>query len=129
TLLLTCSPTSSSIVANPPSLFLCLFFQCTRPHRHLHPFPTRRSSDLADRLQPDLLMGRPRGDPGERGHPGPNSRGPLEFGPGCRSEEHTSELQSRSDLVCRLLLEKKKNIIQKNVQELYCETTSTSSSM
>src|SRR3989440_1510793 len=26
-----------------------------------------------------------------------------------RSEEHTSELQSRSDLVCRLLLEKKKN--------------------
>src|SRR5690349_22780430 len=35
--------------------------------------------------------------------------------PGCqfaaenRSEEHTSELQSRRDLVCRLLLEKKKN--------------------
>src|SRR5947207_7060291 len=29
---------------------------------------------------------------------------PLE----CRSEEHTSELQSHSDLVCRLLLEKKK---------------------
>src|SRR2546428_8880669 len=27
---------------------------------------------------------------------------------GIRSEEHTSELQSRSDLVCRLLLEKKK---------------------
>src|SRR2546421_997716 len=27
-----------------------------------------------------------------------------------RSEEHTSELQSRSDLVCRLLLEKKKKI-------------------
>src|SRR2546421_8157405 len=26
----------------------------------------------------------------------------------ARSEEHTSELQSRSDLVCRLLLEKKK---------------------
>src|SRR3982750_5012278 len=42
------------------------------------------------------------------------------FKPGCssarraaadaRSEEHTSELQSRSDLVCRLLLEKKKKI-------------------
>jgi len=30
-----------------------------------------------------------------------------------RSEEHTSELQSRSDLVCRLLLEKKKNIKKK----------------
>src|SRR5579875_4206293 len=29
-------------------------------------------------------------------------------GPRARSEEHTSELQSHSDLVCRLLLEKKK---------------------
>src|SRR5438034_6099473 len=29
-----------------------------------------------------------------------------------RSEEHTSELQSHSDLVCRLLLEKKKNEIK-----------------
>src|SRR5256886_8391530 len=29
-----------------------------------------------------------------------------------RSEEHTSELQSQSNLVCRLLLEKKKKIIQ-----------------
>src|SRR2546430_12713890 len=29
--------------------------------------------------------------------------------PGRRSEEHTSELQSQSNLVCRLLLEKKKN--------------------
>src|SRR2546428_10036585 len=36
---------------------------------------------------------------------------PLVSGSGTtlRSEEHTSELQSRSDLVCRLLLEKKKN--------------------
>src|SRR5687768_18133618 len=33
----------------------------------------------------------------------------LDF-PGIRSEEHTSELQSRLHLVCRLLLEKKKNI-------------------
>src|ERR1019366_8923739 len=31
----------------------------------------------------------------------------LPFG-GCRSEEHTSELQSLTNLVCRLLLEKKK---------------------
>src|SRR5688572_33508977 len=30
-------------------------------------------------------------------------------GPPRRSEEHTSELQSQSNLVCRLLLEKKKN--------------------
>src|SRR5438132_8897392 len=34
------------------------------------------------------------------GRPGPSGSG--------RSEEHTSELQSHSDLVCRLLLEKKK---------------------
>src|SRR5699024_12844731 len=33
------------------------------------------------------------------------NRGERRF---CRSEEHTSELQSRFDLVCRLLLEKKK---------------------
>src|SRR5699024_11321680 len=32
---------------------------------------------------------------------------------GHRSEEHTSELQSRFDLVCRLLLDKKKNHIRK----------------
>src|SRR5216683_7833474 len=32
-----------------------------------------------------------------------------------RSEEHTSELQSRSDLVCRLLLEKKKTTVYKDV--------------
>src|SRR2546427_8114177 len=42
-------------------------------------------------------------------------RAPLPCGLGCdfcgtdRSEEHTSELQSQSNLVCRLLLEKKKN--------------------
>src|SRR5690606_40750742 len=32
-----------------------------------------------------------------------------------RSEEHTSELQSRENLVCRLLLEKKKNLIRKEL--------------
>src|SRR5438874_9868147 len=39
-----------------------------------------------------------------------NVRAALEQGVSCvvRSEEHTSELQSRRDLVCRLLLEKKK---------------------
>src|SRR5438034_8301859 len=37
------------------------------------------------------------------------SRTRTRVGPSCtRSEEHTSELQSHSDLVCRLLLEKKK---------------------
>src|SRR3712207_8833617 len=38
--------------------------------------------------------------------PGPPLNGPT------RSEEHTSELQSRQYLVCRLLLEKKKNRIR-----------------
>src|SRR5260221_10827081 len=32
-----------------------------------------------------------------------------------RSEEHTSELQSHSDIVCRLLLEKKKKVIRTSV--------------
>src|SRR2546427_1294570 len=34
---------------------------------------------------------------------------PQGIAPRARSEEHTSELQSQSNLVCRLLLEKKKN--------------------
>src|SRR5258707_7266071 len=38
-----------------------------------------------------------------------------------RSEEHTSELQSRQYLVCRLLLEKKKNITETNIEA--CTTT------
>src|SRR2546427_6482193 len=45
--------------------------------------------------------------------PGPPQRKPLERTLAerrrLRSEEHTSELQSQSNLVCRLLLEKKKN--------------------
>src|SRR5216683_7384278 len=42
--------------------------------------------------------------------PSPCKRVVLARPPPLRSEEHTSELQSRSDLVCRLLLEKKKHI-------------------
>src|SRR5260221_7706746 len=38
----------------------------------------------------------------------PSHSGCAHSTPGDRSEEHTSELQSHSDLVCRLLLEKKK---------------------
>src|SRR3989442_8752655 len=71
-------------------------------------FPTRRSSDLQltcsssrdDRTRPSCLgpMGRRHRErsrfSSERKH--------------VRSEEHTSELQSRPHLVCRLLLEKKK---------------------
>src|SRR5688572_31662831 len=35
----------------------------------------------------------------------------------CRSEEHTSELQSQSNLVCRLLLEKKKKTIHSKIYQ------------
>src|SRR5699024_11266698 len=64
----------------------------------LHSFPTRRSSDLGS----DLSAPSPRSgllDPAFSALT-PRRR--------PRSEEHTSELQSRFDLVCRLLLEKKK---------------------
>src|SRR5438067_7696062 len=45
---------------------------------------------------------------------------------GARSEEHTSELQSRFDLVCRLLLEKKKRLARRalhSAQVVLSETT------
>src|SRR5690625_6479612 len=42
---------------------------------------------------------------------------PRTRGGGSRSEEHTSELQSRGHLVCRLLLEKKKKKRQKQTKE------------
>src|SRR5438034_7289846 len=38
-----------------------------------------------------------------------------------RSEEHTSELQSHSDLVCRLLLEKKKKSAEDSINTTGCE--------
>src|SRR5207249_9836307 len=54
-----------------------------------------------DRAADDLLRLRRRSPlAAQRRHPKPDER----------SEEHTSELQSRFDLVCRLLLEKKKKI-------------------
>src|SRR5206468_11982918 len=103
--------------------------QASVPHQHLHSFPTRRSSDL-DIIAADPCLQR-------NGCPAPSPAADthgwswavavpptfLRFGPEtfrstlmptrrkvggtARSEEHTSELQSRSDLVCRLLLEKK----------------------
>src|SRR2546430_3060849 len=42
-----------------------------------------------------------------------------------RSEEHTSELQSQSNLVCRLLLEKKKNIAP-STDRTYLHTSASS---
>src|SRR5207302_10259000 len=91
-----------------PSSFL--FFSSSAPHPDLHSFPTRRSSDLSIdslyhvavalevplRLLTDVRAGSARC----------SSSTP-------RSEEHTSELQSRENLVCRLLLEKKKKNMQK----------------
>src|SRR5215469_10753577 len=58
-------------------------------------------------LFPYTTLFRSRRDPGrhqDRGRARPHLRPDLS----PRSEEHTSELQSRRDLVCRLLLEKKK---------------------
>src|SRR5438034_2824683 len=43
-------------------------------------------------------------------------RGTENVVPPSRSEEHTSELQSHSDLVCRLLLEKKKTLSARYLQ-------------
>src|SRR5439155_24452331 len=81
-----------------PSLTATLFFYRSRDHRDLHSFPTRRSSDL--------LVARPAaGGLGMVGEIAHVRVGLLES---FRSEEHTSELQSRGHLVCRLLLEKKK---------------------
>src|SRR5690606_41970465 len=90
----------------------------------LHSFPTRRSSDLR---QPDRVRGTRRPQPRPPRLPRlrrrqaqqprplrpqqgqPQRRHLRRQRPTPRSEEHTSELQSRENLVCRLLLEKKKN--------------------
>src|SRR6476620_12737238 len=48
----------------------------------------------------------------ERGSALRQLRAPVLFARHGRSEEHTSELQSRQYVVCRLLLEKKKNLLK-----------------
>src|SRR5439155_16752560 len=103
-----------------PSLFLFLFY-CSADHRDLHSFPTRRSSDLrcrdcrwAHRRAADRAGGRvrarsPPAAPGRRKAGKASNRFcPRGQPSAARSEEHTSEFQSRGHLVCRLLLEKKK---------------------
>src|SRR5690606_40041860 len=97
-------------------------------HRDLHSFPTRRSSDLLRALincsEPVrheshvafLERYRPYGLDERALHTcyamAENTfavtQSDLDRPPTLRSEEHTSELQSRENLVCRLLLEKKK---------------------
>src|SRR6266536_29682 len=67
-----------------------------------HGKPRARAARPLPRLE-RLAQPQPRSDAG------PDRRRSLRKGRfGQRSEEHTSELQSRVDLVCRLLLEKKK---------------------
>src|SRR5260221_9294584 len=51
----------------------------------------------------------------------PNATSEEVIARGVRSEEHTSELQSHSDLVCRLLLEKKKNTTINNLTILHTQ--------
>src|SRR5438034_5752170 len=80
------------------------------PRSTLFPYTTLFRSPVGT---PDVLHGRRERSEGvdhaPRGY-GLRRRGrdPFRF---SRSEEHTSELQSHSDLVCRLLLEKKKKNI------------------
>src|SRR5690606_40781355 len=102
-----------------PCLVVYLFSRpSSRPHRHPPSFPTRRSSDLFIRWRCrsgeltwfgcfTYLDFDRRSSCANYANLGFWSR--LELNPnGSRSEEHTSELQSRENLVCRLLLEKKK---------------------
>src|SRR2546430_4212222 len=74
------------------------------PRSTLFPYTTLFRSQV-------LRVPRPFTDQHQRGRHEPFSRHSLRRSPPqrtARSEEHTSELQSQSNLVCRLLLEKKK---------------------
>src|SRR5437867_5348225 len=94
------------------------FFYCSAHHRDLHSFPTRRSSDLDYReVKPMDATSAARAFDAVSAarifiaEHFPECAAALLAGSaarGNRSEEHTSELQSPYDLVCRLLLEKKK---------------------
>src|SRR5438132_8807929 len=81
------------------------------PRSTLFPYTTLFRSGVAGAIQPAGVLRRPEtaGDAVRLGHDGRRPGGPGDLH--ARSEEHTSELQSHSDLVCRLLLEKKKNYI------------------
>src|SRR3712207_8865115 len=81
-------------------------FRSGGSHVRREPGGVRRAADRPVRRQPRRERG-----VGGRGAvaPGPGGRRPRRLRGDGRSEEHTSELQSRQYLVCRLLLEKKKN--------------------
>src|SRR5690606_40606284 len=102
-------------------LACCFFFCCYGRPRDLHSFPTRRSSDLLACHEPagvsDLArQARKAASDRKTARVGVRKRALVHRlrrcfggqGDNRRSEEHTSELQSRENLVCRLLLEKKK---------------------
>src|SRR5687768_18187978 len=94
------------------------FFQLSGNHRHLHSFPTRRSSDLSSHR----AAARPWCTTSCRARCATPTRISTTWccSGATRSEEHTSELQSRLHLVCRLLLEKKKrkrNIRKRRAQQ------------
>src|SRR5436305_11496650 len=91
---------SSGSVAGSSDTVRLVSFNGDVDHIELHSFPTRRSSDLRDTGAARNARCRPGGAVPSRARP---ARA------GARSEEHTSELQSRPHLVCRLLLEKKKD--------------------
>src|SRR5699024_11412501 len=98
------------------SVVFVRLFTAALVDRASHSVPTRRSSDLPPvQSRPGADEERAReagaGRAGEacgEGREGlRNLLGDLWRDPQGRSEEHTSELQSRFDLVCRLLLDKK----------------------
>src|SRR5699024_12524311 len=95
-----------------PSIGPLLSYDRHVHHRAPHPFPTRRSSDLnltqnnAELLKFDGKPSWGAAFPQAMQHVLAMLIGNIT----PRSEEHTSELQSRFDLVCRLLLEKKKEL-------------------
>src|SRR3989442_11182306 len=83
------------------------------PRSTLFPYTTLFRSARRDRLSTDAVRTRRswRADETSRGRGIPGNAGGAadsHDGEKFRSEEHTSELQSRPHLVCRLLLEKKK---------------------
>src|SRR5690625_7314574 len=99
---------SSEHVHVPNSVSSSLL-QLSPHHRYLHSFPTRRSSDLSwTRTCTTRRCGRsaPWACRCWTGWTSAPSRRRSTWD-ADRSEEHTSELQSRGHLVCRLLLEKK----------------------
>src|SRR2546430_11472776 len=75
------------------------------PRSTLFPYTTLFRSAPPAPHRPSRVPQEPRASR-RRGHARPGLQ--AQPAPGDRSEEHTSELQSQSNIVCRLLLEKKK---------------------